>query len=312
MRPSRREDTRSRFVEPTEPEPDRGDERAVSRLQAPAPRPKAQGKFLYVGAEKLYLRGVTYGTFRPGEDGSHYPHPARVEADFRSMAANGINAVRTYTVPPRRLLDVAARHGLRVLVGLPWEQHVAFLGDAELKGSIERRVRAGVRACAGHPAVLGYAVGNEIPAPIVRWHGRHRLQRFLRRLYHAAKEEDPEGLVTYVNFPTTEYLHLPFLDFHCFNVYLESDRQLEDYLARLQNVAGDRPLVMAEIGLDSRRNGERRQAETIERQLRLDLQRRAAPGPSSSPGPTSGTAAATRSRTGTSASSIASAARRPR
>ena len=30
---------------------------------------------------------------------------------------------------------------------------------------------------------------------------------------------------------------------------------LEAYLARLQNLAGDRPLVMAEIGLDSRRNG---------------------------------------------------------
>ena len=117
--------------------------------------------------------------------------------------------------------------------------------------------------------MLGYAVGNEIPAPIVRWHGRRRIESFLRRLYEAAKDEDPDGLVTYVNFPTTEYLQLPFLDFHCFNVYLESDRQLEAYLARLQNVAGDRPLVMAEIGLDSRRNGEDRQAEAVDWQMRL-------------------------------------------
>jgi hypothetical protein len=28
-------------------------------------RPKVQGKFLFVGDEKLWIRGVTYGTFRP-------------------------------------------------------------------------------------------------------------------------------------------------------------------------------------------------------------------------------------------------------
>ncbi|HEX7059679.1 MAG TPA: glycosyltransferase [Solirubrobacterales bacterium] len=240
-----------------------------SRNGTALPRPKALGKFLFAGEEKLYLRGVTYGTFRPNGNGSDYPDPARVEADFRQMADNGINSVRTYSVPPRYLLEAAARHGLRVLIGLPWEQHVAFLNDPTLAESIEQRVREGVRACAGHPAVLGYAVGNEIPAPIVRWHGRRRVESFLRRLFEAVKDEDPDGLVTYVNFPTTEYLQLPFLDFHCFNVYLESDRQLERYLARLQNVSGDRPLVMAEIGLDSRRNGEGRQAETIEGQLRL-------------------------------------------
>jgi O-antigen biosynthesis protein len=232
-------------------------------------RPKVRGKFLYVGEEKLYLRGVTYGTFRPGADGGDYPHPARVELDFAQMAANGINSIRTYTVPPRQLLDAAARHGLRVLVGLPWEQHVAFLDEPGLARSIAQRAAEGVRACVGHPAVLGYAIGNEIPASIVRWHGRRRVESFLRRLYETAKDEDPGGLVTYVNFPTTEYLQLPFLDFHCFNVYLESDRQLEGYLARLQNIAGDRPLVMAEIGLDSRRNGEARQAESLEGQVRL-------------------------------------------
>jgi O-antigen biosynthesis protein len=232
-------------------------------------RPRVQGKFLYVGEEKLYLRGVTYGTFRPGEGRGDYPEPQRVASDFAQMAAIGINCVRTYTAPPRYLLDLAACHCLRVLVGLPWEQHVAFLGESAIARSVEQRAREGVRACLGHSAVLGYAIGNEIPASIVRWHGRRRVEGFLRRLYEAAKEEDPGGLVTYVNFPTTEYLQLPFLDFHCFNVYLETDRQLEDYLARLQNVAGDRPLVMAEIGLDSRRNGEDRQAESVAGQVRL-------------------------------------------
>jgi GT2 family glycosyltransferase len=184
------------------------------------------------------------------------------------MAAAGINAVRTYTVPPRWLLDRALAHGIRVMVGLPWEQHVTFLDDAARARSIEERVRAAVRACAGHPAVLCYAVGNEIPAPIVRWYGARKVERFLRRLYQVAKEEDVEGIVTYVNYPSTEYLDLDFADLICFNVYLEQQDPLETYLARLQNLAGDRPLLLAEVGLDSRRHGEAAQARVLEWQIR--------------------------------------------
>lgn len=231
-------------------------------------RPSARGKFIFVGDEKLYLRGVTYGTFRPDENGLNYPARDIVEQDLASMAANGINSVRTYTVPPRWFLDLARSHGIYVMVGIPWEQHIAFLDSRERARSIERQVRAGVRACAGHPAVLAYAVGNEIPASIVRWYGAKRIERFLRRLYRAAKAEDPGGLVTYVNYPSTEYLDLPFLDFVSFNVYLESWDRLRAYLARLQNIAADRPLVLAEVGLDSYRHGLEAQARALNWQVR--------------------------------------------
>ena len=230
------------------------------------------GKFLFAGDTKLYLRGVTYGTFRSGADatvlGNDYPEDATLEADFAAMQQHGINTVRCYTVPPTRLLDAAARHGLRVMVGLPWEQHIAFLDDSGRADDIEQRVRAGVRACARHPAVLCYAVGNEIPASIVRWHGRERVEAFLARLVRAVKAEHPGSLVTYVNFPTTEYLQLPFVDIVSFNVYLESRETLEPYLDRLQNLAGEKPLLMAEIGLDSRRNGDEKQAQSLDWQVR--------------------------------------------
>lgn len=231
-------------------------------------RPEVRGKFLFVGDEKLYVRGVTYGTFQPDETGAEFHDPEVVEQDFAQMAANNINAVRVYTVPPVWLLDAAQRHGLHVMVGLPWEQHIAFLDERERADDIEGRVRAGVRSCAGHPAILCYAIGNEIPSSIVRWHGARKIEQFLKRLYRATKEEDPSALVTYVNYPSTEYLHLPFLDFACFNVYLESQHRLEAYLARLQNKAGDRPLLMAEVGLDSRRNGMEEQADTLDWQIR--------------------------------------------
>ena len=233
-------------------------------------RPEVRGKFLFVGEKKFWVKGVTYGTFRPSADaeGAQFPDRPRVNSDFAQMAAAGFNTVRVYTPPPRWLLDVAQLHSLKVMVGLPWAQHVAFLDRPGMADEIIKQLRPDVRTCAGHPALLCFAVGNEIPASIVRWSQPRRVERFIRRLYDAVKQEDAAALVTYVNFPTTEFLRLPFLDLFCFNVYLESREPLEAYLARLQNIAGEKPLLMAEIGLDSRRNGEDKQAESLHWQVR--------------------------------------------
>jgi len=232
------------------------------------PRPRVAGKFIFIGNEKFYVRGVTYGPFKPDADGSEYHDRQMVERDFALMAANNVNTVRTYTMPPRWLLDIALKHDLRVMVGLPWEQHITFLDEPGRVRDLERSIREAIRGCEQHPSLLAYTIGNEIPAPIVRWYGHRRIEKFLERLYWAAKDEDPEGLVTYVSYPSTEYLDLAFLDFVSFNVYLESQDKLQAYVARLQNLADERPLVMAEIGLDSLRNGEAAQAQTLEWQVR--------------------------------------------
>jgi hypothetical protein len=126
----------------------------------PITRPEVRGKFLFTGNEKLHIRGVTYGPFKPEADGSEYHTPELVQRDFAQMAACGLNTVRVYTVPPRWLLDIAADNGLRVMVGLPWEQHITFLDDRKRAADIVGRVREGVRACAGHRARFGYSVGN--------------------------------------------------------------------------------------------------------------------------------------------------------
>jgi GT2 family glycosyltransferase len=215
---------------------------------------------------KLYLRGVTYGPFAPGPNGQPY-EPGRTREDFALMVEAGVNTVRLYTPPPPWLLDAAREHGLFVLGGLAWEQHVTFLDERRRTEAIVRRVRAEVQTVSGHEALLGWTVGNEIPAPIVRWHGPNKVREFVRRLYGAVKEEDPGASVSYVNYPTTEYLELGFLDFVCFNVFLEHPEPFERYLYRLQNLSGDRPLVLTEIGLDSGTHGEHAQADSLAWQL---------------------------------------------
>ena len=234
------------------------------------PRPHVRGKFVFTGDAKFYVRGVSYGAFRPDASGHEFHALDVIERDFIQMAANGINTVRIpHTMPPRPLLEAAERHGLRVMVGLSAEQHLGSLVDGKMgMPEIEALVRSKVRECAGQPALLCYALGNEIPAPMARWLGRSKIERYLKRLYQVVKEEDPDGLVTYVNYPTTEYLRLPFLDLVCFNVYLESRPRFEAYLGRLQNIAGERPLIMSELGLDGLRNGDTVQARSLDWQVR--------------------------------------------
>jgi GT2 family glycosyltransferase/DNA-binding beta-propeller fold protein YncE len=211
--------------------------------------------------ERFLVKGVTYGTFAPDAQGYQFPPLPQVAADFRQMASLGINTVRTYTPPRRELLDAAAAEGLRVMVGLPWSQHVAFLDDQSLRRTIRRALATKVAELGDHPAIVAFALGNEIPSGVVRWHGRVRVERFLRNLYEEAKRASPESLFTYVNFPPTEFLDLSFFDICAFNVYLHREPELRAYLVRLQHIAGQKPLLLAEAGADSVREGETGQAE---------------------------------------------------
>src|SRR5262249_29184614 len=98
---------------------------------------------------------------------------------------------------------------------------------------------------------------------VVRWHGARRVERFLRELADVARQEDPLAPLTYANFPPTEYLDLSFLDFATFNVYLHDRETFRRYLFRLQNLVGDKPLLLGEIGMDTFRHGELAQADFL-------------------------------------------------
>ncbi len=234
---------------------------------------RVDGKFFVTGdgadKKKHFIKGVTYGPFGPGSHGAQFPETDVVDRDFAMMATAGINTVRVFTVPPVWLLDAAGRQGLKVLVGLPWSQHVAFLDDEAVQGAIRDAIVGGVRSCARHPAVFAYLVGNEIPPDIVRWHGASRVERFLKSLIALAKREHPGALVSYANFPSTEYLNVADLcDFLCFNVYLHDEGAFRRYVARLHNLTVTKPLVLTEFGADSLRSSTEEQRDILSWHIR--------------------------------------------
>ncbi len=216
--------------------------RSVSLAAATDAGPlQVQGKFFWTGERKFYVKAVSYGPFKTASHGTQFPERDMVERDFALMGELGANVVRTFTVPPRWLLDRAEAHDLRVMIGIPWAEHICFLDSPEVSQGIRATVRRAVSDSLGHPAVFAYMIGNEIPPDIVRWYGPERTQNFLRTLRDDVKALAPHALVSYANFPPTEYLDLEFLDFVCFNVYLHHEEDFRRYLGRLQNIAVDRP-----------------------------------------------------------------------
>jgi glycosyltransferase involved in cell wall biosynthesis len=241
-----------------------------------SPRPRLEpvgpirvhGKFFFAGDNKYFVKGVTYGPFALGSHGAQFPETDVVERDFALMRGAGINTVRVFTVPPVWLLDMAQAEGLKVLVGLPWSQHVAFLDSPKVMAAIREAVIGGVRACARHPGVFAYLVGNEIPPDMIRWHGAEAVRGFLKELVALVRREHPGALVSYANFPSTEYLNVDFTDFVCFNVYLHDESAFRRYIARLHNLAVDKPLVLTEFGVDSMRQGLEEQRQILSWQVR--------------------------------------------
>ncbi len=231
-------------------------------------RPMVDGKFLKVNGRRFWIKGVTYGTFAPNSVGEPYPEIDQVRADFARMASAGINTVRMYTPPSNRIADAAEAAGIYLVPDICWGPRICRqLENPEQRQMIRDWTRQNARRLAGHPAILMFSIGNEIPPLMVRWYGREYVQDYLRELFDIVREEDPEALVTYANHPPCEHLNLGFLDVLSFNVYLEREPEFRAYLARLQSLAGERPVFLAEMGLDSAAHGLRAQARFLERFL---------------------------------------------
>src|SRR5213596_1295364 len=226
-------------------------------------RIRSAAKFFLEGDKKFFVKGVTYGPFKPDTEGNYLGRPEQVAVDLALMREAGLNILRIYHSPPRWLLDQCAAAGMRVLVTLPWEKHIEFLRERSIRKQIAQNVRAAVSVHAGHPAIFGYLVGNEVSSTMARWLGTRRVIEFVEELIRLGRAIDPDALFSYATYPPTEYLLPQNADFSCFNVYLHNQRDFEGYLLRLQNLTGEHPLILGEFGMDTIRHSPEEQAEML-------------------------------------------------
>lgn len=230
-------------------------------------RVRTDGKSFRLGDEKFYIKGVAYGPLGPNDRGEPFASLEQTGRDFAQITELGANLVRVYNPPPRWFLDLASDYQLKVLIDIPWNKHLCFLESESERAEVRDTVRRALRKCGRHPAIFAYSLANEIPPDIVRWSGARAVERFIDELVAVAKETDPTCLCTFTNYPPTEFLRPQSLDFVCFNVYLYSRKPFENYLARLQVLAENKPLVLGEVGMDSLREGEPARCEFFNWQI---------------------------------------------
>ena len=230
-------------------------------------RVTVDGKFFRFGEEKFYPKGVTYGPFSPNAQGEHLPVMQQAARDLDQIVDLGANTLRVYHTPPKWFLDLAHQRGLKLLVDVAWWKTGCFLETENNRSEARNAIREAVRSVGGHPAVFAFSLVNEIAPDVVRWHGDKSVGDFVDELADVAHEEDPKCLVTFGNYPPTEYLSARNIDFVSFNVYLHERAALKQYLSHLQMLADAKPLLMSELGIDSKAEGEAAQSEILGWQL---------------------------------------------
>ena len=225
-----------------------------------------RGKFFVRDGNVVSINAVTYGPF---------PSPKPVHhTEFERIVKAGFNAVRVYEEPSDELMAAASACGLMVFAGVHWEWTRVFRGVGCERYFVEAKLKLGdlLGRWGDHEALVGCYVANEIPSDIARWMGPTRVRESLEELIDFCRDVAPDVLVGYSNYPSSEYLEPGNADFTGFNIYLEDRERFADYLPRLHHLAGDRPVLISEFGMDSKAHGVEKQAEVLKwaRQEALD------------------------------------------
>ncbi|MEV0616475.1 discoidin domain-containing protein [Nonomuraea sp. NPDC050404] len=205
---------------------------------------------LTVNGAPYQIKGITYG-----------PPQAAADGYMRDLKAMGVNTIRLWGVDDTHtpaLLDSAARHGIKVIVGHWLNQGADYAGDSAYRTSVKNEIVARVNALKHHQGVLMWDVGNEViltmqdhglPADVVEQR-RVAYARFVNEVAEAVHAADPNHPVTstdaYTHAWTYYKAHSPALDLLAVNSYGAIDTVRQDWVAG----GYGKPYIVTEAGPD--------------------------------------------------------------
>ncbi|GEM_PF-6052754 len=240
-----------------------------------------------VDGRPFFIKAVAYSISYPGKK-TFEEIPFKVfEDDFRTIKEAGFNTIRTYEPLPESLLDLAEKEGLRVIEGVVrLDGSTDFGSPEELERLCQEAVRI-IRRDKGRSCILMWSIWNDAPFHweaggnvIPRW-GFKRVNDFLRTVYNAAKNEDPDHPITasnVINAPGFQ-VGFDFLDVIGVNIYLGitdwstgmfSDKHALEGVRLLERLSADykKPVYVSEMGL-STATGLSDQSDAITAQIKL-------------------------------------------
>lgn len=242
---------------------------AVEHDKPSRPRVTIRGESLYVDGHLFQVRGIDYSPWLPGTGpGGKYPWPddKTVAADFDLLQSLNVNTLLVRDAP-RSLLDRATRDNLMVIYAftIDWQS----LKDPDAFAARVRAIEGDVRHLEDEPSLMMWSLGNEIPEWIYKQYGSDFLAGKLRELSDAIRKLDPDHPITHQNWPVTKDFEPSFLDVVSFNLYPTWPREVVvhgygDYIQDvLKPLAGKRPLLITEFGMNTLESSPERQASTL-------------------------------------------------
>jgi cellulose synthase/poly-beta-1,6-N-acetylglucosamine synthase-like glycosyltransferase len=230
---------------------------------------EVRGDRLYKDGNLFKVKGINYGPWAPGTGPNKnykYPSAAGIDRDLKLIKEANANTVLVYD-PPAYVLQLAEQNKLLVFYtfSLNW---YGFENDSLFKAQ-ETSIINRVKALKENNALLGWVIGNEIPENALLKYGNAFYEKVLKRIYDEIKKVDPVHPVTHSNWPLAKSLDLSFLDIISFNVYPVwptevISRGYGNYIHDIiKPIAGSKPLLITEFGINSLESGDDGQARTV-------------------------------------------------
>jgi len=215
-------------------------------IQAAAPASKSlteirkeDGRFrLYRGGQPYHIKGVVY----TGDRGGRFP--------LKDVAAHGANSIRSSGGVA--VLDEAHRLGLTVLVNLGMRMekvHKFDYSDEKAVGEQFDRIKERIRQLKDHPAVLMWAIGNELTVFDYTnkrvWDAVSDVVRFIHEVdpYHPTLTVIGDGSIDRGDLVDVRQL-APGLDMLGINYY----GGIETIPAKVRRYEWDKPYIVTEWG----------------------------------------------------------------